>query len=143
VLLSLGCGIVYSSPNMSMSSRCAQGCELPGLQSLEVRRNEAFGRVQRVTSDCYPSDRALPLDHIQLRLEQISAGIWPHRDSEPLTDFRGVADNMVKVILFINVPLFIYAFLLRGKLPALHEFCCKCKSHGWAQKMHQRTAMTC
>ena len=74
-----------------------QGCELPGLQSLDARRNEAFGRVQRVAGNCYPSDRAMPLDHILLRLEQISAGLWPHKDSTALEDHGGVADSMVKV----------------------------------------------
>ncbi|DBA94363.1 TPA: hypothetical protein ACH3X1_001969 [Trebouxia sp. C0004] len=73
-----------------------QGYELPGLQCLEAKRNEAFGRVQRVTSSCYPSDTALPLDHLLLRLEQISSGIWPHKNGTPLEDHGGVADNMVK-----------------------------------------------
>lgn len=74
-----------------------QGYELPGLQSLDAKRNEAFARVQRVTSSCYPSDTALPLDHILLRLEQISSGVWPHKNGTPLEDHGGVADNMVKV----------------------------------------------
>ena len=74
-----------------------QGYELPGLQSLDAKRNEAFARVQRVTSSCYPSDTALPLDHVLLRLEQLSSGVWPHRNGMPLEDHGGVADNMVKV----------------------------------------------
>ncbi|KAL0048046.1 hypothetical protein WJX82_006459 [Trebouxia sp. C0006] len=73
-----------------------QGYELPGLQSLDAKRNEAFARVQRVTSSCYPSKTALPLDHILLRLEQMSSGVWPHRNVTPLEDHGGVADNMVK-----------------------------------------------
>lgn len=74
-----------------------QGYELPGLQSLDAKRNEAFARVQRMTSSCYPSDTALPLDHVLLRLEQISSGVWPHKNGMPLEDHGGVADNMVKV----------------------------------------------
>ncbi|DBA89731.1 TPA: hypothetical protein ACH3X2_004613 [Trebouxia sp. C0005] len=73
-----------------------QGYELPGLQSLDAKRNEAFARVQRVTSSCYPSDTALPLDHVLLRLEQMSSGVWPHRHGTPLEDHGGVADNVVK-----------------------------------------------
>lgn len=76
---------------------CLQGYELPGLQSLDAKRNEAFARVQRVTSSCYPSDTALPLDHVLLRLEQMSSGVWPHRHGTPLEDHGGVADNVVKV----------------------------------------------
>ena len=74
-----------------------QGYELPGLQSLDAKRNQAFERVERVTRECYPSNRALPLDHILLRLEQMSAGVWPDRNGAPLLDYMGVADNMIKV----------------------------------------------
>ena len=45
---------------------------------------------------CYPSETALPLDHIVLRLEQLSAGEWPSRQ-KPLEDYQCVADAMVKV----------------------------------------------
>lgn len=45
---------------------------------------------------CYPSETALPLDHIVLRLEQLSAGEWPTQQ-KPLDDYRCVADAMVKV----------------------------------------------
>lgn len=74
-----------------------QGYELPGLQSIDAKRNEAFARVQRVTSSCYPSETALPLDHVLLRVEQMSSGVWPHRSGMPLEDHGGVADNVVKV----------------------------------------------
>ena len=45
---------------------------------------------------CYPSETALPLDHIVLRLEQLSAGEWPAKQ-KPLDDYRCVADAMIKV----------------------------------------------
>ena len=52
--------------------------------------------MQAVAESCYPSDTALPLDHIVARLEQMVAGEWPARHS-PIDNFGLVADAMVKV----------------------------------------------
>ena len=73
-----------------------QGYDLPGLQSQDAKCDQVFQRVQNVAENCYPSETALPLDHIVLRLEQMAAGQWPARQS-PLDDYRCVPDAMVKV----------------------------------------------
>lgn len=69
---------------------------MPGLQSQDAKRGQVFQRVQNLAEVCYPSETALPLDHIVLRLEQLSAGEWPTRQ-KPLDDYRCVADALVKV----------------------------------------------
>ena len=74
-----------------------QGYDLPGLQTLSARCNQAFERVNRVTAQCYPSSTALPLDHVAARLEQMAAGVWPHQDKSPLTNHTAVADALVQV----------------------------------------------
>ena len=44
-----------------------QAYDIPGLQSLQAKREEVLQQMQQVTSRVYPSQSALPLDHIALR----------------------------------------------------------------------------
>ena len=76
-----------------------QGYDVPGLQSLSARCQEVCERVWRVADRAYPSTTALPLDHVALRLEQISAGLWPQHDDQPLTDAGKVSSALVQVCL--------------------------------------------
>lgn len=98
--------VVGSSSGLQSScSPCAeaalgmllQGYDSPGLQSLHAKREEVFTRLHQVAARVYPSQTALPLDHIALRLEQMSAGMWPQTDNSPLTDSRAVPEALVKV----------------------------------------------
>lgn len=91
-----------------------QGYDLPGLQSQEAKCEQVFQRVKNIADSCYPSETALPLDHIVSRLEQMSAGAWPVRQS-PLDDHTCVADAMVQVCLYCRINVF------RSECPSLLE----------------------